>query len=97
MGCYQLSIKQNKTILSVFVFVLLCITLSTVLFCNHLEEEKKAGCFSSIVLQIIVTINVMWLLLTVSWVGLQCVIVVFPDHTHLLLASLSCIAQIYKV
>ena len=22
--------------------------------------------------------------LTVSWVGLQCVIVVFPDHTHLL-------------
>ena len=29
----------------------------------------------------ILTINVMWL--TVPWVGLQCVIVVFPDHTHL--------------
>ena len=23
-------------------------------------------------------------LLTVQWVGLHCVIVVFPDHTHLL-------------
>ena len=32
----------------------------------------------------IVTINVMWLFLTVPWVGLQCVTVVFPDHTHLL-------------
>ena len=28
--------------------------------------------------------NVLWLFLTVSWVGLQCVIVVFTDHTDLL-------------
>ena len=27
---------------------------------------------------------VLWLFLTVPWVGQQCVIVVFPDHTHLL-------------
>ena len=34
----------------------------------------------------IVTINnTLWLFLTVPWVGLQCVIVVFPDHTHLLI------------
>ena len=26
---------------------------------------------------------VLWLFLMVSWVGLECVIVVFPDHTHL--------------
>ena len=32
-----------------------------------------------------VTINVLWLFLMVPWVGLQYVIVVFPDHTHLLL------------
>ena len=32
----------------------------------------------------IVAINVIWLFLTVLWVGLQCVIVVIPDHTHLL-------------
>ena len=31
-----------------------------------------------------VTVNVMWLFLTVPWVGLQCVIEVFPDQTHLL-------------
>ena len=34
----------------------------------------------------IVTIDALWLFLTVPWVGLQCVIVVFPDHTHLLLS-----------
>ena len=26
---------------------------------------------------------VLWLLLTVSWVGMRCVIVVFPDHTYM--------------
>ena len=26
----------------------------------------------------------MWLFLTVQWVGLQCVIVIFPGHIHLL-------------
>ena len=35
-----------------------------------------------------VTVNVLRLFLTVTWVGLQCVIVVFPDHTHLFLANL---------
>ena len=32
----------------------------------------------------LVTVNILWLFLTVPWVGMQCVIVVFPDHTHLL-------------
>ena len=32
----------------------------------------------------IVTINVLWLFLRVPWVGLPCVIVVFPDNTYLL-------------
>ena len=31
----------------------------------------------------IVTINVLWLFLTVPWVNLHYVIVVFPDHSHL--------------
>ena len=30
------------------------------------------------------TVNVLWVFLTVPLVGLQCAIVVFPDHTHLL-------------
>ena len=37
----------------------------------------------------IVTINVLWLFLTVSGVGLQYVIVVFPDHTHLLFTDIA--------
>ena len=32
----------------------------------------------------IVTLNVLWLFLTVPWVGLERMLVVFPDHTHLL-------------
>ena len=31
--------------------ILLCITLCPFLFYNHLEEERKAGCFAIIVLQ----------------------------------------------
>ena len=34
-----------------FVFVLLCITFCSFLFCNNLEEEEKPGCFAIIVLQ----------------------------------------------
>ena len=29
------------------------------------------------------TVSVLWPFLTVPWVGLQCVIVVFPDHARL--------------
>ena len=32
----------------------------------------------------LVTVGVLWLFLPVPWVGLQCVIVAFPDHTHFL-------------
>ena len=35
----------------VFVFVLLCITLCSFQFCDHLEEEEKASCFAIIVLR----------------------------------------------
>ena len=35
------------------------------------------------------TVNVLWLYFTAPWVGLQCVIVVFPDHTHFLLRNLN--------
>ena len=27
-------------------------------------------------------VSVLWLFLTVLWVGMQCVIMVLPDHTH---------------
>ena len=35
--------------------------------------------------QTIVTINVLWIFLTVQWAGLKCLIVFFPGHSHLLL------------
>ena len=70
---------------SIFVFVLLCITLCSFLFCNHLEETEKAVCFAYISYRCIAIINVLWLFLTAPWLGLQYVVVVFPDNTHLLL------------
>ena len=33
---------------------------------------------------ILVTVSFLWLILAVPWVGLLCMIVIFPDHTHLL-------------
>ena len=40
-------------------------------------------------------LSVMWLFLGAQWVCLQFVIVVFPDHTHLLfcIAALTCCAR----
>ena len=62
----------------------------SILIFNHLEEKEKAGSLLLLSYRCIVTVNVMWLFLTVlSWVGLQCMIVVFPDHTHLLFTVLS--------
>ena len=36
----------------------------------------------------IVTVNYLWPFLTVPWVGLQCVILVFLDHTDLIFYDL---------
>ena len=61
-------------------------------FCVHssfaiiLKRKRKRVALLLLSYICIVTINVMWLFLTVPWVGLQCVIVVFPDHTHFLTA-----------
>ena len=38
---------------------------------------------------------VLWLFLLVPWVGLQCVIVVFSDHTHLLYCNTNGISSKY--
>ena len=66
---------------SVFVFVLVCSTLCPFLCSNHREEEDFVVVLSHPCLAILYTLC---LFLTVPWVGLQCVIVVFPDHTRLL-------------
>ena len=57
---------------SVSVFVLVCKTLCSFQFSNHLEEYLRAGCFSLLSYGCLVTVNVLWLFITVLWAGLQC-------------------------
>ena len=58
-------------------------TVSFLVF-NLIEEEERAGCFAFVVIRMSYNVYVLWFFLTVPWVGLQCVTVVFPDHTYLL-------------
>ena len=67
--------------LSLFCYALLCAHSS---FAFILKRKRKLVALLLLTYRCIVTINVLWLFLTMPWVGLQCVIVVFPDHTHLL-------------
>ena len=48
---------------------------------EFLKRKRKLVALLLLSYRCIVTINVLWLFVTVLWVGLQCVIVVFPDHT----------------
>ena len=47
------------------------------LVCNHLEEEERAVCFAFLSYECLDAVYVLWLFLTVPWVGLQCVLWVF--------------------
>ena len=67
--------------LSLFCYALLCVHSS---FAIILKRKRKLVALLLLSYRCIVTINVLWLFLTVPWVGLQHVIVVFPDHTHFL-------------
>ena len=60
--------------LSLFCYALLCVHSS---FSIILKRKRKLVALLLLSYRYIVTINVAWLLLTVSWVGLLCVIVVF--------------------
>ena len=52
-------------------------------FAIILKRKGKLVALLLLSFRCIVTIYVLWLFFTVPWVGLQCVTVVFPDHTHL--------------
>ena len=52
------------------------------------KRKRNLVAFLILSYRCIVTINVMWPFLITPRVGLQCVIVVFPDHTHLLFKAL---------
>ena len=65
---------------SLFCYAILCVHSK----CNHLEGEEAAGSLLLLSYSCIVTIDDLWLFLKISWVCLQCEIVVFPYHIHLL-------------
>ena len=67
-----------------FVFYLLCITLCHPSFAIILKRKRQLVTLLLLSYRCPVTVNVLWLFLTVPWVGLQRVIVEFPDHIHLL-------------
>ena len=62
------------------MFVLFCVRSN---FAIILKRNGKLVALLLLSYRNIVTLNVLCLFLTVQCVGLQCVIVVFPDHTHL--------------
>ena len=66
--------------LSWFCYALLCVHSS---FAVILKRKRKLVALLLLSYRRIVATNVLWLFLTVPWVSLQCVVVVFPDHTHL--------------
>ena len=72
--------------LSLFCYTLLCVHFSLAII---LKRTRKLVALLVLSYRCNVTINVLWLFLTVPWFGLQCVIVIFPDHTHLLLGRFS--------
>ena len=67
---------------SLFWYSLLCVLSS---FAIILTRKKELVALPLLSFRCLDTVNVLWLFLTVPWVGLQCVIDVFPDHIHLLL------------
>ena len=67
--------------LSLFCYALLCVHSS---FAIILKRNRKLVALLLLSYRCIVTINVLGLFLTVPRIGLQYVIVVIPDHTHLL-------------
>ena len=68
--------------LSLFWYALLCVHSSFVTIL--VKRKRKVDAMLLFSYRCIVTVNVLWLFLSVPWAGLQCVIVVFSDHTHLL-------------
>ena len=74
--------------LSLFCYALLCVRSR---FAIILQRKRKLVALLLLSYRCIVTVDILWLFLMVPWDGLQCVIVVFPDHTFLLFEVLKLI------
>ena len=67
--------------LSLFWYALLCVLSS---FAIILRGKRDLDALLLLSYGSLVTLNVLRFFLIVPWVGLLCMIMVFPDHTHLL-------------
>ena len=74
--------------LYLFCYALLCVHSS---FAIILKMKRKLVALVLYSYRCIVTINVLWLFLTVPLVGLQCVFGLNSDHTHLHFGNYSCL------
>ena len=73
-------------------FALLCVLSS---FAIILKRKRELVALRLLFYRCVVTVlNVLRLFLTVPWVGLQCVIVVFPDHSILFFDYFSCNSRV---
>ena len=66
--------------LSLFCYAILCVHSS---FAITLKRKRKLVASLLLSNRFIVAMNSLWLFLMLPWIGLQWVILVFPDHTHL--------------
>ena len=85
--------------MSLFCYALLCVHSS---FAIILKRKRMLVALILFSYRCTVTIIVLWLFLTVPSIGLQYAIVLFPNHTHLLLESVEnkfplCIGPYEKV
>ena len=66
---------------------ILCLSLSGMhyIMCIIMTRKRELVVLLLLAFGCIVTVNVLWLFLTVSRVGLQYVILAFPDHSLLLI------------
>ena len=67
-----------------FVFVWYALLYVNSSFAAILMRKREQIALSLLSFGCLVTVNVLSHFLMVPWVGLQCVIVVLPDYTHLL-------------
>ena len=92
--CVDIQTDKKKHVLEqicvanfiMFVMHLFCYALLSVLssFPIILTGKRELVVLLWLSSRCYVTVNVVWLFLTMPWAGLQCVIVVFPDHSRLL-------------
>ena len=77
-----------------FCYALLCVHS---IFAIILKRKRKLVALQLLSYICIVTINVLWLFLTVPWVGMRCVIVVFPSNTNLPFATIIKLGLVLKL